>query len=858
MQLSIGPQNAGVRLTLVALAAVLAVEPAKAQLEDIVVTARRVEESLNDIPLSITAFDSEEIESAFIRNLDDVANLTPGLSFFNAQGEFLAVPVIRGVVPTDIFGENNTAIFVDGVFVAGREGLNFSQLDVERIEVVKGPQSALYGRNAFAGAINYITKRPSDDFASKAEVIAGNDGRLSGQVFVSGPLIGDTLTGRAAVLYDDFDGSYENTLGSEDIGGYEFKSAQFGLNWTPADNFEIYGSLYLSDDSIDDAAQSAIAANCEERGDGRLQNVCGELPGINGAGIAQVPGAIGEQRELIRGNLNIDWDLDIGTVSLLTGYSDTKQEALIDGNRGEGDALPYLYCTFPFGIPGFCALPGAPGEVAFLETGLLQPNLEDRTTELSQEIRFTSPQDRRLRYTAGGYFYAVETEMGDGGVVATNQDLPANFIGFAPFVEVFPPVGFLPLGGPIIFNQWFSPGGDLDPLGRPVQEDNEDAWALFTGIDYDLTDTLTARFELRYTDVDREYERLLLDDNSLCTESFSQENCRGLTNSELWTGRIGLDLQVNEYWMVYGYIANAAKAGGISFFDVNIATQDQPTCDATGGIFDPDDLVCQVLRPVPFFEEEITTYEVGLKGQTADGRVGLNLSLYVNDWKDIILRQTVEFDPITGLPLDQPEAVNVNAADTTYFGFEIDTNIRFTDNFTSRFSLAYADPEIDNAQQDTYETFPSFAPDGDVSGNRLLRSPKWQATATLNYSRTIAGDWEFYSRGDWSWQDEIFIGNDNQSWLPDRSIVNGAIGIRSGRYTLELWGRNLLDEDAPSAAYRDVFFTNTDDINQEFPPGSTQGAGTFTDFFPIRYTVSHPRLRTFGLTARVRFGGEVR
>ncbi|MFZ1623232.1 MAG: Plug domain-containing protein, partial [Gammaproteobacteria bacterium] len=100
------------------------------QVEEIVVTSRRIEEKLKEVPLSITAFDAGMIESAGISNLSDVANLTPGLSFFNAFGENLPVPVIRGVVPQDIFGVNATAIFVDGVYVSGREGLNFSQLDV--------------------------------------------------------------------------------------------------------------------------------------------------------------------------------------------------------------------------------------------------------------------------------------------------------------------------------------------------------------------------------------------------------------------------------------------------------------------------------------------------------------------------------------------------------------------------------------------------------------------------------------------------------------------------------------------------------------------------------------------------------
>jgi iron complex outermembrane receptor protein len=416
--------------------------------------------------------------------------------------------------------------------------------------------------------------------------------------------------------------------------------------------------------------------------------------------------------------------------------------------------------------------------------------------------------------------------------------LPADFVDFGPFIPVFP-TGGVPIGTGA-FGPWFTPGGDLDPLERNVSLNEESAWALFTGMDYDITDALTARFELRYTDSTKESTLTFWDEEDLNNPTpLSVQN--GKVDFQQWTGRLGLDFNMNDNWMVYGYVARGEKPGGITFFSAEVVDID----------VSPDPIPVEGV--VPFDPEKITTYEIGAKGRTSDGRVGLNLALYYNDWKDIVLRQTVEFDPISGLPLDQPEAVNVNAADAGYFGFEIDTDIMFTENFTGRFSLAFADAEINNARQDTYERFPSFAPTGDVSGNQLLRRAKWQATAGLGYSRVITGDWEFYTRGDWSWQDDVFIGNDNQSYIPARSIVNGSIGVKSGRYTIEIWARNLLDDDTPISAYRDVFFTNTDDFQQENPPQSTT-----SDFFPIRYSVSHPRLRTFGLTARVRFGGDVR
>jgi outer membrane receptor protein involved in Fe transport len=148
-------------------------------LEEVVVTARKSSESLLDVPLAITAFTAEAIEARGIANLDDVASFTPGLTFSNVLGDFLPAPVIRGVAPIDIFGELNTAIFFDGVFVSGREGINFNQLDLERIEVVKGPQASLYGRNAFSGAINYVSAKPGDVFKSRATLTAGRGGQPS-------------------------------------------------------------------------------------------------------------------------------------------------------------------------------------------------------------------------------------------------------------------------------------------------------------------------------------------------------------------------------------------------------------------------------------------------------------------------------------------------------------------------------------------------------------------------------------------------------------------------------------------------------------------------------------------------------
>ena len=258
---------------------------ANAQLEEVVVTARKIEERLQDVPLAISAFNAEEIESASIDNLDDIANLTPGMTFSNLLGEFLPVPVIRGVAPTAVQNrENNAAIFVDGVFISGRQGLNFAQLDLERIEVVKGPQAAMYGRNSFSGAVNIITAKPTDEFEGKAELTLGDNDRKVARGSISGPLIEGQLRGRVAVMKNEWGGSYENQVpGGPDIGGYDYETFQGSLSWTPTENFEALLTAYVSNDQIDMAATSAVTPNCENVSafGVRLANYCGELPSID-------------------------------------------------------------------------------------------------------------------------------------------------------------------------------------------------------------------------------------------------------------------------------------------------------------------------------------------------------------------------------------------------------------------------------------------------------------------------------------------------------------------------------------------------------------------------------------------------
>jgi iron complex outermembrane receptor protein len=841
---------------------------------EIIVSARKVNESLKDVPLSITAFDAETIQRAGIANLADVAELTPGLSFFNAFGENLPIPVIRGVAPTDIFGENNAAVFIDGVYISGREGLNFGQLDIQRIEVVKGPQSAQYGRTAFSGAINYITKDASDEFEAKTLVEAGNFGKRRGNVMVSGPILGETLTGRLSFLYDEWDGAYENPLSARDVGGYRYRSWQGKLQWKPTDAVNVSLAYYKSNDEIDDPAAVSLPANCEDRLDSddpdlfqvRLLDFCGEVPDIKSVPtqygsdeIKKVAQASGENRYLDRVIGRADWELAGGTtLTSLTGYLYTKQNSVTDFSNNLGTDVPFLYCIGAIGepsVPNSCG--ENPADQRFF-TGLYNPNPDQLTEEWSQEFRFSSPQDQRLRVGGGIYGYATSFKTGSTTAIST-RPLPATPPGTQPGLPPFQQSGGPNFAiGTAIFYATFTPDGGLDPLQRRVLREDTDGWAVFGSLDFDFTDRLTGRAELRYSQEaqqrqdfqyaacpERTPEAVAIcgddqfDLNAVSPVSQTSYSAR----FDSFIGRVGLDFKVNSDWLIYASIAEGEKPGGLAVVQGDLVPENAED--------DPD--VDQV-RTNPFEQERLTAYELGVKGVLFD-RLSIDAAAFFNDWRSIVLRQLQDIDPVTGRQWTQPVAFNVNAGDADVFGLELSASLPITDRWRTNASVGWVDAELTDAAQDQFAVYPTFAPDGDVSGNKLLRQPEWDASFSLSYDRELRNDWNWYARGDVTYQSGVYVGNNNQSWLPERTYVNARLGFRSARYSVEFWGRNLFNNDEAVAAFRDIFFNNTDSVVAPYTDLGPRP--TFDKFVPFRYTVSYPRLRQIGINFEVRFGGLV-
>ena len=196
-------------------------------LEEVVVTARKKEENLQKIPLTVRVFSGEVMQRKGIDDLADIARLTPGVHFDTIFAPQDTRVVIRGLSPTR--GRPNVAFLQDGIDISseavasagGSLLINPRLFDIERVEVVKGPQSALYGRTAFAGAINYVTKRPGDEFEGKTTVDVGDYGQFEVTAGVSGPVVADKLSMGINAAVWNHDGFYDNSVTGASIGGQD-------------------------------------------------------------------------------------------------------------------------------------------------------------------------------------------------------------------------------------------------------------------------------------------------------------------------------------------------------------------------------------------------------------------------------------------------------------------------------------------------------------------------------------------------------------------------------------------------------------------------------------------------------------
>lgn len=371
------------------------------ELTEITVTARKVEERLLDVPLTITAFTAKDIEAAGFTSIRDVAESTPGLFISSSQGrsgDRIAMRGINTVSPT----QGYVGVYVDGVFVGSSSAQGVELSNVERVEILKGPQSALFGRSTLSGAINYVTRRPGRELEGQATLTVGEYSRHDVSALLSGP-IGETTSFVVGARDFSVDGQYRNNFdGRDNIGGQSTTNGTLGLLWKPSDSFDAYlRVLYTkdADQQVAVGAQGALANNClRATPTGVPTYYCGELRitpadiflAASNATIAAPfvgrytagDGEAGMDRRATRTSLELNWDLGFATLSSISAYTKEKQRDAFDLTYRA--ALTYAATV---GLPAIT----------------FDRNFE--YTDKSQELRLVSHGDGRFGWLAGVYWF---------------------------------------------------------------------------------------------------------------------------------------------------------------------------------------------------------------------------------------------------------------------------------------------------------------------------------------------------------------------------------------------------------------------------------------------------------------------
>jgi iron complex outermembrane receptor protein len=512
--------NVPIKVILLSVSTVLAVSDVLAQvptLEEIVVTARKRAETLEESPVSVRAFTEAEIASAGIETPADFIGLTPNVTLVQTQNAGNSFINVRGISQARN-SEMSVAVLVDGVLMPNPAQFNQQLFDIEQIEVLRGPQGALYGRNAIGGAITIVTQQPTDELSGKFELGADSGPGYTARGTLSGPL-SDTLKYRLSGSYVDTDGYIDNPFLGEEADPYKDVSARLKLLWDPSETFS--ADLRLTTSALDtQALYFNIAAEADDT----------SLPvRVNNAGV--------NERDLFTVSLKLEWDGDYGSFTSITAYDDL--EELLTGDQFS--FLPREESFLNVETSGF-------GDFIRFLTGdavvdLSQTQFLD-TDSWSQEFRFVSPTERRFRYIFGVYGISTDRFISTGNQIDRGNGVFPVFRTPRPSVFVDP--------------------ADLSPqLGLLSDGQDNFAWAVFGEATYDLNDLFEASFSLRYDEDTRE--------NTTLTEPLYDPTMiplvPGTVREETWSDlqpKVTLRYRPNDDTTFYGGYSRGFRSGGFN------------------------------------------------------------------------------------------------------------------------------------------------------------------------------------------------------------------------------------------------------------------------------------------------------
>ena len=792
------------------LASVATTSVAEITIEEVVVSARKRAENLQEVPIAVTAFTEAQIESAGIQRPADFISLMPNVTMVDSANVGDTQVSIRGIVSTRD-AESTFAYVVDGVLVTNPNGFNEELMDVSQIEVLKGPKGALYGRNAVAGAIIVTTNRPDEEFEGKVKVGAGNNGSKNASLTLSGGLAEGVL-GRVSVSQRETDGHYSNSFtGAKSVDFMEDTTVRGRLIWDVNEelSFDVRaGMSEVSGGAINFNAVFALPAFANDFGLG--PTFFADVNDQEFIFSNNVPGE--NEQETSEFSVKADWDRDGVDVSLVLSYSDLEEYLLSDGtsatfygyeltdacqtDRATLNNMPTemggagrsdLFGDFfsPFGV--------FPSGIGQEFTGIYGPYTptacdgyqyqERNQSDTSLELRLTSDDDAEISWIAGVYAAEIEREV----TVSYGADTGNGFLR----------QGYVGPTGPNPTDLMFSDQFDTSVM------------AVFGQLEFDITDDMELAFAARYDREERDVTNqvpnetgsgLLSQPTGSINPAFAANPngipSRSATFSQFqpkvtWSWSAAEDLNLYASWGV-GF-----RSGG--FNSIGSEALIDFWYNNNGDGTNPGALVDGKLSVKDEYDKEVSTsIEFGSKMEFFDNRLRVNASIFSTDVED---NQFFEF--YAG-PFGLMRVVTT-IEDLQIQGFEMDFNAVLTENLSMFGGMGILDSEIkrNNHRPATVGNEAPQAPDRTYnlgaqfetevsSGINMTARLDWQYVGEMAF-HTLQGEatpsiWQVFYPGASITQDFSKAKRDAYDTL------NARISFDAENWGVTIWGRNVTDE----------------------------------------------------------------